>query len=555
MIRFNPRKIFWLLTGVAVLSLAANLIGVRWGLPALWYPDEPETIEQIVIPMARHFDLNPHIFHKGSLYYYFLLLVLAPFFAFIKLFHVSSENYDRLVAQVTLIARIATACTGAFGVLVMYRIGKRLRGPGAGILAALLLAVNMVYAGYAHFAYMEVPMLVLLMVSLYWALRYADTDAPRDLRLAALFGGLAASAKYNAVVPALVFILILHVARAARETGFRAKGRRLLSKELFISIGLMGLGFVLGTPFAVLDFRTFAAYLIKQSFISREGYKVFAGSYSWAAYLDLLVKGLGAPMAIAVIGAFSAAFIQWFKDRSVKAACILFPALFYYIYIGSLRLAAIRYLLPMIPFLLLSFLLPDVWSIRKSVRILLLSVFAGICAFTAGRTFLGVRQFTSDTRDSAEKWIADHIPDGGRVEMYAYKTYLPKFPAGITAYRMIPNFVVESAGYESFKRSGFAEKYLKDASPASSIEDNREAFTLPALRTRNPDYILLTSFYDDRYIPSRTNKTLEMYPELARYYLALAGGQAGYDTAAVFRKDGMQEYYLNPTITVLRRSR
>ena len=551
----NPRKIRWLMIGVVTLSLTYNLIGVQWGLPALWYPDEPETIEQIVIPMARHFDPNPHIFHKGSLYYYFLLLVLAPFFACIKLFHVSAENYERLVAQVTLIARIATACTGAFGVLVMYRIGKRLRGSRAGILAASLLAVNMLYAGYAHFAYMEVPMLVLMMVSLYLALRYADTGAARDLRLAALFGGLAASAKYNAVAPVLVFILILHLDRAGRESGFRAKLRRLLSKEFFTSIGLIGLGFVLGTPFAVLDFRTFVAYLIKHSFVSREGYKVFADSYSWGAYVGLLVKSLGAPMAVAAVGAFAVAFIQWFKDRSVKAACILFPPLFYYIYIGSWRLAAIRYLLPMIPFMLLSFLLVDVRSIRKSVRTPVLSAFVGVCLFTVVQTFLGVCQFTSDTRNSAEKWIAENIPSGGKVEMYAYKTYLPKFPDGIAANRMIPTFVVESAGYEKFKQSSFAEKYLKDASPDSGNSENRDAFTMTALQLRNPDFILLSSFYDDRYVPSKTNKTLKMYPELARFYQALVSGRAGYDTVAVFQKDCMQEFYLNPTITILKRLR
>ena len=67
MIKLNPRKILYLMVGVVAISLVYNLVGVRWGLPALWYPDEPETIEQIVIPMARNFDPNPHIFHKGSL--------------------------------------------------------------------------------------------------------------------------------------------------------------------------------------------------------------------------------------------------------------------------------------------------------------------------------------------------------------------------------------------------------------------------------------------------------------------------------------------------------
>jgi hypothetical protein len=554
----KPTKSVLLMCGVAAISLLYNLIGIGWGLPALWYPDEPETIEQIVIPMARHFDPNPHIFHKGSLYYYFLIVVLSPFFAFLKLFHVSSENYGRLVAQVALIARIATACVGAFGVTVMVRIGKRIAGSRAGIAAAFLLAVNILYAGYAHFAYMEVPMLVLLMGSLLLALRYTDTGKARDLRFSAFIGGLAVSAKFNAALPIVVFLLILHLDRTRRGTKFRAKCGLFFSRELFTSFGLMVLGFVAGTPFAVLDFKTFTSYFIKQSIIAREGYKVFVSSASWGANLQLLIKGLGVPVAAAAFGAYLYAFIRWFKDRKVKAACILFPPLFYYIYTGSMSLAAIRYLLPMVPFMILSLTLVELQRFRKSVRTAVLTLFVLVGVHAAVSSFLGVSEFRTDIRYSAEKWISENIPQGAKVEMYAYKTYLPKFPEGIAAYRMTPNFVVESAGYEAFKRNGFAGKYLPDAAPSAVSQgkgepDNREAFTLTALRARNPDYIVLSSFYDDRYLPSKTNKTNEMYPQLAQYYMALISGRSGYDTVAVFKKNRMQEFYVNPAITVLKR--
>jgi len=136
------------------LSLVYGLTGVRWGLPSLWYPDEPETLEKIVIPMARNLDLNPHIFNKGSLFYYFLLAVFSPYFTAIKLFRLSAADYEGLVGRLALIGRVATACVGAFGVWLMDRVAKRAAGGTAARLAAACLAVNTGYASYSHFAYM-----------------------------------------------------------------------------------------------------------------------------------------------------------------------------------------------------------------------------------------------------------------------------------------------------------------------------------------------------------------------------------------------------------------
>ncbi len=51
---------------ILMYSALLNFHGITWGLPAIWYPDEPETIS-IIINMVRNFDLNPHNFLKPSL--------------------------------------------------------------------------------------------------------------------------------------------------------------------------------------------------------------------------------------------------------------------------------------------------------------------------------------------------------------------------------------------------------------------------------------------------------------------------------------------------------
>jgi hypothetical protein len=547
----------------AVLALAFGLIGVRWGLPALWYPDEPETLEQIVIPMARNLDLNPHVFNKGSLYYYFLLTVLSPYFAAIKLLRLSAADYEALVGRLGLISRVATACVGACGVVLMHSVAKRMAGSAAARLAALFLAVNVAYAAYSHFAYMEAPLLVMLLVCLLFGLRHLETLKTRDLALAAFFGGMAVSVKYNAAVFAAVILLILLGPKAAAAakaagTGDADKGRSgqwlrnvraaIPVRPALLCAGLAAAGFLLTTPFAVLDYRTFLDTMSRQSVIAKEGYKVFTGGSAWSGNLELLSVCFGPVVFPLVLAAWAGLLIRWMFRPSAVEALAVFPPLFYYLYIGTWRITAIRYVLPMVPFLILSavILIDRLALSRPRLKRPALAVATAVLVFSAFGSFRNLLSFTRDSRVRAEKWMADRMPAGSRIEAYSYKMYLPAVPSGMVSERINPDFVQDSPGLRV--------PMNETADSSGSIQDgNRSVFTREGLRNRNPDYIILSSFYDDRYMPSPLNRTEELHPGLARYYRELADGSAGYGVAAVFSGRGMQEFYVNPTITILKR--
>jgi hypothetical protein len=441
----------------------------------------------------------------------------------------------------------------------MHRVGKRLGGNGAGLMAAFLLAVNVAYASYAHYAYMEVPTVVLLLVTLVFALRYVETFRGRDLFLSAFCGGLAVSAKYNAAVMVLPLLLILNWVRISRpgaETRSPRLVRAFLSREFLVSLALVAFAFLLTTPFAVLDFRTFLSYMIKQSFISREGYKVFVGSRSWGGNFSLLGVSFGLPLFILVLVSYGSTLLFWLRTPDAKNALVLVPPLFYFAYIGTWRITAVRYVLPLVPFLVpaVPLAIARLKAFRPAPRFAVWGIAGLTMAFSAYQSFLGVRCFTTDTRFEAERWIRGHMGPGSKVEMYAYKMYLPRLPGGLDSYRLIPNFVSESAGFREFEASDLGKRLLGNAERVDTVQDNRSAFSGAELRQRNPDYIVLSSFYDDRYLPTPSNKTAVLYPELGRYYEALVSGCSGYERAVVFQDNRMQEFYLNPTITVLRRS-
>ena len=554
----NRRILRIILLLVLALSCFLNLYGIQWGLPALWYPDEPETIESIVIPMARNLDPNPHIFNKPSLYYYFLEIFLLPYFLYLRIFSIPIESYTNFVGTVTFISRFVTALTGVLGVYIMYLLGKNLRNEKTGLIAALLLTINLGYSGYSHFAYMEVPMLVLILGTLFLCFRYLDNQKVSFLYWASFIGGLAVSTKFNAGLPIGTSIIICHFVRMRSqihtEHSFREIFMVFFSRELFFSLALVISGFLICTPFSVLDYKTFCGYILKQIFITK-GYKVFEESYTWIKNFIRLKNGFGSPLFVLMVFAFFYGLIRFSKKPSGKEAIIFLIPILYYAYIGTWRVSAFRYVLPVIPFLVLAggLFLFHVRRWRKLPRRMTFVVFGIIVVYSLLFTFRGVRCFTNDTRELATQWIEEHVGEGCRVEVYSYMSYLPRFSDRVVVRRITPNYISESERYERFRKSRIGNQLLGKMDDDYEEVDNRSEFSLEALSQRNPDYIVLSGFYYKRYLKKEKDVREMPYPELSKYFQQLIDGEAGYRAAVRMENKRMSDFYLNPTILVLQK--
>jgi hypothetical protein len=152
-----------------------------------------------------------------------------------------------------LIGRLFSALMGALSVGVVYLLGKQLHSKKAGGLAAAFFSVEFLNFRYAHIAKPDATMIFLLVVSLYFANRVAQEGKLRDYLLAGLAGGLAISTKYNAlfVIPAL----------AAAHLVFNQGNffQRIKTNFHFLVLGeiFVVLFFFVGTPFALVDLKTF----------------------------------------------------------------------------------------------------------------------------------------------------------------------------------------------------------------------------------------------------------------------------------------------------------
>ncbi len=199
-------RTFLLLT-VLLTSLTLNVVGIDWGLPYLWHPDEKVAN---AVRMIHQGTLNPSYFVNPSLHLYLVWgVVRAAYLAhptravqisLQRIMPLLDPNHpDRdLQFLATRLARGLSAGFAVAGVWLVFLLGRRHYDEATGLLASAFLAVTMGIVNFAHFATPE-SLLVLLTLAVLGACdRLVVSDRRRGYLLAGALVGLACSTKYTA---------------------------------------------------------------------------------------------------------------------------------------------------------------------------------------------------------------------------------------------------------------------------------------------------------------------------------------------------------------------
>ncbi|MGB3082412.1 MAG: glycosyltransferase family 39 protein, partial [Candidatus Omnitrophota bacterium] len=182
-------KTKYLLLFILGLSLALNLLGLRWGYPVMnWHPDEK--VKRIVEFLASN-SLNPRYFINPS---FFLYLLFIP----VKILTLIRPMASR--ADITIICRIVTAIVGTSSVFVTYLIAKKIFGEKSGIYAALFLALAAGNVIYSHYVLPAVLLTTLIMLCLYYIIKYVESGKNIYFYYSCAIFGLAMSTKYTALI-------------------------------------------------------------------------------------------------------------------------------------------------------------------------------------------------------------------------------------------------------------------------------------------------------------------------------------------------------------------
>lgn len=394
---------------ILATGLFLRLWGISFGLPHLYCrPDETILVYKALSIGTG--DFNPHFFNYPSLHFYLLTAIYGLYFGIGYLCGIFANIEDFQFhffldpSTFFLLGRICSAVLGTGSIFWIYLIGRHLASAQVGLLSAFFLSVAFLHVRESHFLTVDIPATFYMLLACVLALRYVTSARLPYLVLSALILGLAASTKYNLALFGIGILVAAVLTRGGSE-------KTLFPWKYCVLAGIfMGGGFLIGSPFTLLDFPTFWRDLTyeRQHFATGHGLDLGRG---WIYHLSFtLPHGLGWPLLlVGLTGCF-------FLAQKRQGWVILSGVLLYYFIAGSGKTVFVRYMLPLIPLLCASAALA-VEELRrrwlKKWTFLLIGFLVLPPAHASyAHSYLLAQE---DTRLQAGKWIKQHLPSGTHI--------------------------------------------------------------------------------------------------------------------------------------------
>jgi hypothetical protein len=411
----------WSVAAAMTAALALRLIGLAYGLPQIYNPDEVAIMNR-AMGLAQN-GFNPHNFLYPSLYFYALFAWEGLWFVAGRLIGV----YESLAAfersffvdptAIFLAGRMLSVICGVLTVLAVYRLGARLYGQTAGVVAAVLLAVAPLAVRDAHYVKHDVP--VTLLIVLTHVVLAADlTTGRRRPAVAGILAGLAMSTHYYALFVAAPVALVAMLPAAPGEP-LAVRFRRLLVAAITTTIA-----FFAASPFVLAEPGTALRDIVANREIVVDRVTGAAGAFgALGFYAGWLARdALGGVTALLAIAGLP---VAWRRDRRTAVLVFGFPVTFM-LFLGN-TFPASRYLNPVLPFAaVLAGAAASGLSGRRplatAAAVAIVITAAAEAAVASARAGFFFRQ--PDTRTLALEWIQQHVPAGTSVLIQPYSVPL-----------------------------------------------------------------------------------------------------------------------------------
>jgi hypothetical protein len=298
----------------------------------------------------------------------------------------------------------------------------------------------------------------------------------------------------------------------------------LLDGKLFVGISMVPLGFILGNPFAVLDYSAFVSDFMYNLSVAPV-YEGITSGHSYLTFFSRVIELIGLPAfaVFSILIAFCLYFLLKGKMDSGerKAYGLLFSVFaLYYLYIGSYPRLPTRFALPVVPIWMM--LAGPVLRVRPRFRFLAAGMGAAILAYNVVcSAFIGER-FLNDPRMQAQTWVQQNVPNGILFEYSSYSPVWNRLPGVSVNKRKMP--------FISGRSRLFEEVLEEDIWAMSSLEEVEKGgekplqwYTLDQLMVRNPDYIAVDSLYYSRFMGN------PYYPSIEEFFVQLMNEQYPYE--------------------------
>jgi hypothetical protein len=501
---------------IFALALGVRLIGLRYGLPAVYNPDEVAIMSR-ALAFAKG-DFNPHNFLYPSFYFYALFVwegltaLLAVMTRSVASFGAFQREFVLDPTRVFVAGRLLTALAGAGTAVATGLLGARVWSPLTGLLAAALLAVAPLHVLNSHYVKHDVPVTFLIVLAYLayerlWSLRAeGGRHGSRPLRAGGIHlqaeGALLKAAAITGVAFSTHYYAIFLAIPLAWSAARGARNRTDAIRRIAVAAAVSGAVFFLLSPFilaepgtALRDIRANRQIVVDRA-IESLGYAAGAARYGAL----LLFDTAGVPAALLAIAGLVVALR---KDPARALWMLAFPVAFLFFIAGTFP--ASRYLVPVVPFLALfaAIALAELWRRQRLAAQCLLVAALGVAGLESVRTGAFIRQ--TDTRTLALDYIRAHIPAGTTVLTQPYS--VPLEPTSDTlreavrrSGREMPTKTRLQIGRDPYPEPAYRLIYLGRGMDADKLYLSYEQLSgddpLAALRREHVAFVVLKRYND-----------------------------------------------------------
>ncbi len=462
---------------------------------------------------------------------------------------VSSLRHLADYSHLTLVGRGISAFADLGTLLLVYaitvRIARRMGGqgtgdrqataPGAyatGLLAAAAYAFAVLPIQLSHYAAVDALLTFCVTATVALAARYAEQGDRLAWAGAGVAAGLAVGSKFSAVllaIPLLAAALLAPPGLARPGSGpWQAQllGRSWAFVRRVVPMGLIAFfTFAVTNPFALLEFDLYIGQILSQnamvSGVMDAPYtRQYIGTIPYGYFVRQLSQwGLTWPLGLVAWAGLVWAALRFGLGRASAGATVLLAwALPYFLATGGFHTKFLRYMAPLLPFLLafgaVFALAGRSWLVRRWDRLgrwVWTAAAAGTLVLAAGWAVA----FTSVYRQEhpwieASRWIHSNVPAGAKVLSEAWDDSLP----------LAMDEIADRPPARLYER---AELPVWDPDDPAKVERLAEELA-------SGDFLAVAS--PRAYAPMA--RLAGRYPMTSAYYRQLFAGELGYEVVATF---------------------
>ena len=466
---------------------------------------------------------NPGWFDKPPFHtyfhYFFSVLPISAVSSVLGLSAPSEEIvktvWSRLLTKFMLL--------GAIGLL--YHMARKSYGVFSARIIALIVATTAGFIAYSHFLTVDIPVLFWMLVAFTFSHSILFERKLSNYLLAGFFTGIAAATKYNGVAIG-ISLVVAHLLSIRIEAWKLIPWKEIFSSQKLIAGLIMVIvGFLVGNPFAVLDYPAFSSGFLYNYMVA----PVYEGQtgHSFIHFFGRMIEIVGLPFFILFATSLLPGLygLMSKQEESKKwATFLLCLSVFvpYYIQFGMFPRLETRFVLPIMPlvFLMTGMLWEKLQPYKAAVLVLLVCLvgYNLICSMYVGKRFL------DDPRLQAEAWVRKNMPVGSSVEKDIYSPswmYMPQVQAEVA---LMPFVTGRERLFEVlFPNNQFINGTEEDRLRA---EAKIAWYSGEALRKRDPDYIVVDSLYYHRFVEPGIRR--DLYPSMYAYFKGLLDERFSY---------------------------